>query len=129
MKRVVVDWKVAEVTEFVPQTEEFTLRLLLNDGKDKASIKKLKIDSPEHIASSWLAEVRAKIKASHAERSLDDNPLTGVVILQMKQEEDVLEEKFAKFLAQIRERLRVAKLSKMSYGDMQKKLTGLSVKF
>ena|ERR1041385_1622836 len=127
MKPVDIVFKKIEVTEYYSQLDQVKVRVLFNDGKDKAIVKQLTIKDPTAHIAEWLSEIRTKIKAQHQEHSLDDDPLAGAVILRFKQETDVLEEKMARFLGQVNERIRSGKLSKLSYYDMEKKIAGFSV--
>lgn len=129
MKTVDVDVRSCEVVDYFPQLEQVKLKLLLYDGKEKASIKQVELTDAEKLAREWLAEIRGKLKAAHREDSLDDHPLAGALVLRFKQEEDVLFERLAKFLAQVRERVRSGKLEKLSYFDLAKKVKGASLKF
>jgi hypothetical protein len=61
--------------------------------------------------------------------TLDDHPLAGALVLRFKQEEELVHERLAKFLAQARERIRSGKLAKLSYIDLEKKIVGFSAKF
>jgi len=52
--------------------------------------------------------------------------LAGHLILRFRQEEDALQNKITRFLAQVREGIRSAKLANMSYYDTEKKVKGFS---
>jgi hypothetical protein len=103
--------------------------VLFNDGKEKALVRQFSITDPAKQASEILSEIRTKLKEQHKEFTLDDHPLAGALILRVKPEEDVLFEKMAKFLATVRERIRSAKLAKLSYIDTEKKVKGLVTTF
>jgi len=129
MKAVDVDIKCCEVADYFPQLEQVKLRLLLDDGKEKASIKQVELDDASRLANEWIREIRTKVKQAHQESSLDDHPLANTVVLRFKQEEDVLTERLAKFLNMVRERIRSGRLAKMSYFDLQQKVKGMKTTF
>jgi len=129
MKAVDVEFRSAEVVEYFPQLEQVKIKIVLNDGKEKASVKQLKISDPEQLARAWFTELRSKIKQAHSELSLEDHPLANVLVLRFKQEEDVVQEKLMKFFHQVKESIRTGKLAKISYFDLQKKVKSASVKF
>ncbi len=124
MKAVDVNFKKIDVVDYYSQFDQVKVRILFDDGKEKALVKQFAITDPSVHASELISEIRTKLKAVHQEKSLDDSPLANVLLVRFKQEEDVLQERVAKFLAQVRERIRSGKLSKLSYYDMEKKVKG-----
>ena len=127
MKPVDIVFKKIEVTDYYSQLDQVKVRILFNDGKDKALEKQVTIKDPARHVEEWLSEIRTKIKAQHQSNSLDDDdPLAHTVVLRFKQETDVLSEKMARFLAQVNERIRSGKLAKLSYYDMEKKVKGVA---
>lgn len=124
MKPVDILFKKIEIADYYSQLDQVKVRILFNDGKDKALEKQLTITSPAEHVSAWMAEIRQKIKDQHSTRSLDDDPLAGAVTLRFSQETDLIEEKMARFLASANERIRSGKLAKLSYWDMEKKIKG-----
>jgi len=127
MKPIDVNFKKIEITDYYSQLDQVKVRILFNDGKDKAIEKQLTITEPTAHVTEWISEIRQKLKSSHSEFTLDDHPLAGVTLLRFKQEEDILMERMAKFLAQAKERIRSAKLAKLSYYDMEKKIKGFAL--
>ncbi|HLC33058.1 MAG TPA: hypothetical protein VJJ82_04480 [Candidatus Nanoarchaeia archaeon] len=128
MKPIELTFKKIEVLEYYAQLEQVKVRVLFNDGSDKGIEKQLTItDSGKHIAE-WMAEIRTKVKQKHQEKTLDDHPLAGAVVLNFTQETDVIEEKMARFLAQVKERIHAGKMARLSYYDMEKKIRGTFMK-
>lgn len=91
-------------------------------------MKQITITEPAKHVNEWMQEIRTKLKDAHKQNTLEDHPLADVVLLRYKQEQDVLQEKMTKFLAQARERIRSGKLAKLSYYDMEKKIKGFTAK-
>lgn len=129
MKPVDVTFKKIEVNDYYSQLDQVKIRILFNDGKDKALEKQLTIKTPELHVQEFLKEIRTKLKQQHSVSTLDDDPLAATVVLRFTQETDVVEEKMARFLAQVNERIRSGKLSKLSYWDMEKKVKGFAAQF
>ena len=129
MKHVDVVFKKIEVTDYYCQLDQVKVRILFNDGKDKALEKQVTIKEPSRLVQEWLGEIRTKLKSQHETKSLDDDPLAGAIVIRFKQEADVLEEKMARFLAQAHERIRSGKLAKLSYWDLEKKVKGFAIHF
>jgi hypothetical protein len=127
MKPIDVDFKKIEITDYYAQLDQVKVRILFNDGKDKAIEKQISITDPSTHVAEWFSEIRQKLKDAHKQFTLDDHPLAGITLLRFKQEEDILMEKMAKFLAQARERIRSAKLAKLSYYDTEKKVKGFAL--
>ncbi|MBI4146113.1 hypothetical protein HY489_02130 [Candidatus Woesearchaeota archaeon] len=126
MKTVDVTFKKIEITDFYSQLDQVKVRILFNDGKDKALEKQVTIKEPATLVSAWLAEIRTKLKEQHKTSSLDDSPLANAVVLRFAQEADVLEERMTRFLAQAREKIHSGKLAKLSYWDLDKKIKGFT---
>lgn len=129
MKTVDVAFKRMEVANFDPRQEVVEYRIIFNDGKDRGIQKNGKIEDPQQEATALIKEIREKLKALHNERSLDDDPLANIVMVRSKQDDEELLEKIARFLNSVKERIRVAKLSKLSYADMEKKVKGMTTEF
>ncbi len=145
MKAVDVDFKKADVVDYYSQLDQVKVRLLFSDacvdngqgklgnrvavGKEKALVRQFSITDPSRQSAELLSEIRTKLKEQHSVRTLEDHPLAGALVLRYKQEEDVLHDKLAKFLAQVRERIRSGKLAKLSYLDLEKKVVGFSTSF
>jgi hypothetical protein len=129
MKSVDVDFKKFDVVDYYSQLDQVKVRVVFSDGKEKALVKQFSITDPSKQAADLLSEIRAKLKEQHKESSLDDHPLANVLVLRIKQEEDLVHEKMAKFLASVRERIRSAKLAKLSYHDIEKKINGMVTNF
>jgi len=129
MKAVDVGFKKVDVVDYYSQLDQVKVRILFNDGKEKALIKQFSITDPGKQAAEMISEIRTKLKEQHKEFSLEDHPLAGALVLRVKPDEDVIYEKLAKFLASVRERIRSGKLSKLSYFDLEKKVVGASATF
>lgn len=128
MKPIELTFKKIEVIEYFSQLNQVRIRVVFSDGADKAIEKQLEITNPGKHIAEWLAEIRTKVKQKHQEPTLDDHPLAGTVMLKFTQETDVLEEKMARFLAQVKERIHAGKMAKLSYYDMEKKIRGIFMK-
>jgi len=128
MKPIELTFKKIEVMEYFSQLNQVKIRVVFNDGTDKAIEKQLEITNPGTHIAEWLAEIRTKVKQKHQEHTLDDHPLAGTVMLKFTQETDVIEEKMARFLAQVKERIHAGKMAKLSYYDMEKKIRGIFMK-
>lgn len=129
MKAVDLKFKSIEVTQFEPKTETVELRIIINDGSDKALVKREKIEDPIKQAEAFISEIRTKIKKAHSEKVLDDDPLAGIVMVRMMYDEEELLEKMSRFLANIKERIRTARMNKLSYMDIEKKVRGAKLSF
>lgn len=127
MKPVDITFKKIEITDYYSQLDQVKVRIVFNDGKDKAIEKQLTITAPGEHITAWLAEIKQKVKAQHSTLNLDDEPLAGAVVLRFAQETDVLEEKMTRFLAQAKERIQSGKLAKLSYWDLEKKIKGIAL--
>ncbi len=128
MKTVDVAFKKIEIMDYYSQLDQVQVRILFNDGTDKGLMKQLTITEPAKHVEEWMQEIRTKLKEAHKQNTLEDHPLAGVVLLRYVQEQDVMQEKMTKFLAQARERIRSGRLAKLSYYDMEKKIKGFSMK-
>jgi len=129
MKAVDVSFKKADIVDYYSQLDQVKVRILFDDGKEKAIVRQFSITDPVVQSAGMLSEIRSKLKELHKESSLDDHPLANTLILRFRQEEDVLQEKLSRFLAQARERIRSGKLANLSYFDLEKKIVGFSTKF
>ncbi len=129
MKAVDIDFKKVDIVDYYSQLDQVKVRVVFSDGKEKALVKQFSITDPGKQAADLLSEIRTKLKEQHKESSLDDHPLASVLVLRIKQEEDLVHEKMAKFLASVRERIRSAKLAKLSYHDIEKKINGMVTNF
>ncbi|MBI4450608.1 hypothetical protein HY642_01415 [Candidatus Woesearchaeota archaeon] len=129
MQTIPVVFKNAEVLNYNPRDDMVEFRVVINDGKDKAVVRRCKIADPEQLAAEVLNEVRTKLKEAHRHFTLDDDPLAGVVNVKFEQEIDEVESSLAKFLASVHNSVRSAKLSKLSYLDMERKVKGLKAEF
>ncbi|MDO8661215.1 MAG: hypothetical protein Q7K43_04960 [Candidatus Woesearchaeota archaeon] len=129
MKQVPLTFERLEVTQYNPQTEELTLRMVVNDGKQKQLIKQCIVEQAETLATSMIQEVRTKIKTANAEYTNDDSPLAGALMIKHTQDEEMVHEKTAKFLASIRESIRNARSKRISWGDLQKQIIGKKAEY
>jgi len=129
MKTIDIDFKKADILDYYAQLDQVKLRILFSDGKEKALVRQFSIVDPGKHVSELLHELKSKLKEAHSVKTLDDSPLAGHLVLRFKQDPEIVEERLAKFLATVRERIRSGKLSKMSYFDLEKKIVGCSVVF
>ena len=127
MKTVDLFFKKVEVTDYYSQLDEVKVRILFNDGTDKALIKQISIKEPQKQVREMLSEIRSKLKDKHKNSDSDDDPLSGALIIRFKQDTDVLEEKMSRFLMQVKERIHSGKLAKLSYYDLEKKIKGVAL--
>ena len=125
MKPVDVVFKRAEVTGYDARESAVALRIIINDGKDKALQRTEKIDDCGDLAESIFFEVRQKLKMIHKSGTLDDSPLANVVMVRIAQDEEVVLERLARFFATIKEKIRNAKLKHFSYMEMERQIIGL----
>ncbi len=128
MKAVEIVFKKIEVTDYYPQLDQVKIHVHFSDGSEKAIEKQIKITDPAQHVQEWIAEIRTKVKQRHQERTLEDHPLAGAIVLNFKQDVDVLQERMARFLAQVKERIHAGKMAKLSYYDLEKKIKSLFMK-
>ncbi|MBW3019631.1 hypothetical protein KY329_05635 [Candidatus Woesearchaeota archaeon] len=129
MKTIPITFKKIEVTDYFPQLEEYKIRILLNDGADKAFERQEDIKDASAQVDAWFREIREKLKQRHSQLDLEDHPLAGHVVLQYTQEEDKIMDQMARFLNRIKETIRSSKMNKDSYYDMQMKIRNKHVEF
>lgn len=129
MRTVPITFKKLEVLDYDPQTDHYKIRLLINDGGDKALEKYSKIDEPQKQIDLWLKDIRNKLREKHSKLSLDDHPLANQLVFKYTQEEDVVIEKMSKFLMRIKERVRSSRQNRESYWDMQMKVKNQKIEF
>lgn len=126
MKPVDVMLKRAEVLNFDGRTGVVEFRVIINDGKDKAIQRSQAIEDCTALANDIFQEVRKKMKALHSTLNLDDDPLASIVMVRIAGDEEVIIERLAKFFATVKEKMRNAKMKKLSYFDMERQIKGLS---
>ena len=126
MKPVDVVFKKAEVLSVDGRTGIVEFRVIINDGKDKAVVRKEQIDDPISLAEEIFQDVRKKMKALHKSSSIDDTPLASVVMVRVAGDEEVLVERMSKFFSSIREKLKNARSRRLSYYDIERQITGLA---
>lgn len=129
MRTIPITFKKLEVLDFDPQTDHYKIRMLLNDGTDKAMERYSKLEDPAGQLQEWLKELRNKLREKHSKLSLEDHPLANQTVFKYTQEEDVIIEKMTKFLMRIKEKVRSSKQSRESYWDMQMKVKNQKVEF
>ncbi|MEM4239642.1 MAG: hypothetical protein QXM31_01065 [Candidatus Woesearchaeota archaeon] len=130
MKSVAVKFVSADVAAFNARDEHLEVRVVLNDGRDKQMIKQMRLEDPVHQADEIIREVRDKLKKAHSSGpSYDDDPLAGVVHIKWMQDEELVQEKLAKFLAALREKIRNAKRKNISYYDLEQQMRLLKTEF
>jgi predicted DNA-binding protein (UPF0278 family) len=130
MKTVSVKFVGIEVASYNARDEHLEIRVLLNDGKDKQMIKQLRIEDPAGQADEILKEVREKLKKAHSTGpSYDSDPLSGIVHIKWMQDEELVQERLAKFIAALREKIRNAKRKNISYYDLERQMGSLKTDF
>ncbi len=130
MKSVPVKFVGVEVASYNARDEHLEIRVLLNDGKDKQMIKQLCIEDPARQADEILKEVRERLKKAHSTKhNYDDDPLAGIVHIKWLQDEELVQERLAKFLAALREKTRNAKRKNISYYDLEQQMRSLKTSF
>jgi len=129
MKQIPLTFERLEVTQYNPQTEELTLRMIVNDGKKKQLIKQCTIEQAEALATSMIQEIRTKIKTAHTQYTNDDSPLAGALMIKHTQDEEIVHEKTTNFLATIRELIRNSRSKRISWGDLQRQLIGKKAEY
>ncbi len=130
MKTVAVKFAGVEVASYNARDEHLEIRVLLNDGKDKQMIKQLRIEDPAGQADEILREVREKLKKAHSTGpNYDYDPLSGIVHIKWLQDEELVQERLAKFIAALREKIRNAKRKNTSYYDLEKQMASLKTGF
>ncbi len=122
MKRVDVRLLSADVAAYNARDEHLEVRILLNDGKEKQLIKQLRLEHPGQQAEEILKELREKIKKAHQSDSLGDEFLGGLVHIRWMQDEELVHERLAKFLAALNEKIRNAKRKNTSYYDLERQM-------
>ncbi len=128
MQQVIMSFKQLQLTKYVPQTDEITIRLIVNDGKDKQLLRTVKLEEPEKLASTIITEARRKIKELHSS-SEGDGILGSLTVLKLNQDEDNILERTTRFLSSCKERTRAAKAKRMSWYDLEKQLTGAQLDY
>jgi len=69
MKAVDVVFRKIDVAEYYPQFDQVKVRLVYDDGVEKASIKQFSITEPEKHAAEWFKEIREALKTAHRDLS------------------------------------------------------------
>lgn len=121
MKAVDVKLKKLEVCKMDFRNGLAEVRLIVNDGKDKALVRSVKLDDVIEQAQELFAEVRKKMKVVHQNQDIAEDILGGFVIIRFKDDEEVCVERIAKFLNNLRERVRSAQNGRMSYYEAEQK--------
>lgn len=122
MKSVAVKLLSAKVAKYNARDEHLELQILLHDGKDKALVKQLHIENPSQQAEDIFKEIRDKLKKAHSGSSFGDDPLSGLVHIRWLQDEEVVHERLARFLAALNEKIRNAKRKNISYYDLERQM-------
>jgi len=129
MKSVAVKFISAEVSAYNARDEHLEIRVLLNDGKEKALVKQLRLEQPMQQADEIFKEIREKLKKAHASSSFGDDPLSGLVHIRWMQDEELVLERLAKFLAALNEKIRNAKRKGLSYYDLERQMLSARIGF
>mgnify|MGYP001595628261 CR=1 FL=1 len=129
MKRVDVRLLGAEVTKYNARDEHLELRILLNDSKEKAFSKQLRIEEPLRQAEELFKEIREKLKKAHSGPSFGDDVLGGLVHVRWMQDEELIQERLAKFLLALHEKVRNAKRKNISYYELERQMLSARTSF
>ena len=129
MKRVDAKFLGAEVTKYNARDEHLEIRILLNDGKDKAFSKQLRIEEPLRQAEELFKDIREKLKKAHSEGGFNDDVLCGLVHIRWMQDEELIQERLARFLLALHERIRNAKRKNISYYDLERQIVSARTSF
>jgi len=128
MKAVDVRFSKIDIVDYYPQHDQVKVRIVYDDGTEKAYIKQVSITDADSHIRAWLADIRQQIKDTHQDISLDDHPLANALIIRYNEEPDVLRDRMTRFLQLVSQAIRTGKLSNLSYYDMEQKLTRMSQK-
>ena len=130
MKKVDLKFKRLEVTRAFPRDNSVEIKLTVNDGKEKFFARGIRLENVAEIADELIRDVRGKIRDSHKSSSISsDDILSGVVVLKIVDDEDLLLDKISRFLAVVREKFRLANSGKLSYYDIELQLRKSFVEF
>ncbi len=121
MKAVDVRFKSLEITKVNPRENTAEVRLIINDGKDKALVSSFALDDMTKRATDLVGELRTKMKAAHKGQDVAEDILSGFVVIRFKVDEEQIIEKIAKFLGTIKENVRLAQNGRMSYYDAEQR--------
>ena len=130
MKNVDVRLISAEVTNCNARESSIDIRIMLNDGKDKAlprSINFKKTD-PQAEAQAIFNEMREKIKSAN-KSSGGDSFLDNVVNIRFKQDEEAIVERLSKYLTTLRDMFRTTRFNQVSYWDLERKVMSHKASF
>ncbi len=72
-----------------------------------------------------MQEVRQKLKSANSEKTFDDDPLAGHVAIRFSKDEEELQHSLLKFYARAHDQIRSAKMSRLSYYEMERKIVGI----
>jgi len=130
MKTVNVKLKQIKVLKFDPREHIITFSILYNDGGADFVYKKMvKNANPEELTSKVMSNFRKELKLKHASAG-DYDPLSGIVNIHFVCDDlDTMIDRIKKFFLSIDNVVSSGKLAKISYADMEKKITGISVIF
>lgn len=124
----VVDLSVNQISvlRFDPRREMVEFSLEYNDGQPREIRQMTRIGDPELMASKVLKRIREGVKQSFSPE-FDDSPLAGIVSIRFRNDIDEMQDRLTNFFRTIVNGIRSSKMAKMSYGDMERKITGIKV--
>jgi hypothetical protein len=122
MKRIDVKMVSAQVSAYNARDEHLEITLLLNDGRNKAFVKQLRLENPLSQAEELFREARDRIKKANPGSATDDDLLSSIIHVRWLQDEELITEKLAKFLAALHEKIRNAKRKNTSYYDLERQM-------
>ena len=129
MKTINVKLKQIKVIKFDSREHIITFSIAYNDGIDNVYQKMVKIDDADELTSKVMNNFRSEIKKKHSIIG-DDEPLSGIVNIHFVCEDvDNLIDRVKKFFVSIESIISSGRLSKISYSEMERKISGISVVF
>lgn len=129
MKRVDVAFKSAEVVKCNAREQSVEVRIILNDGKDKALSRSVNLKEPGVEAEAIFNEVREKLKRANSGGRDYDDPLGGVVTVRFLQDEEAIVERLNRYFMTLRDMFRPSRFGQQSYWDIEKKVMSHKASF
>ncbi|MBI4148514.1 hypothetical protein HY490_04445 [Candidatus Woesearchaeota archaeon] len=129
MRAVDLRLKKLEIIKVDPRANSAEVRLIVNDGKDKALVSTFSLDDCTKRSTDLLSELRTKIKKAHKGQDVAEDILGGFVIIRFKDDEEVAIERMGKYLQSVKETVRLAQAGRMSYYDAEEKCRKKALEF
>ena len=128
MKKVDVGFKTAEVISCNAREQSVDIKIIVNDGKDKAVTRKVDLKDPERQAQLIFNDIRDKLKNAN-KSSGGDSFLDNVVTIRFKQDEEFIVERLGKYLVSLRDKFRTTRFNKISYWDLERQIMSHKASF